>query len=179
MVPWAALWGQQMSAIVTVANRQRRLPLDLKSYKETYASLCAGVLDNLKESAPDHLEPELVDDIAEKGTFSVAFVSKKQIQKLNQEWMGKDYVTDVLSFPLDLEPPPSPEIPWEIGEIIISVERAEEQAKELGHSFEREMAFLFVHGMLHVLGFDHMEPAEERDMFGRQKQILDRLGITR
>jgi probable rRNA maturation factor len=70
-------------------------------------------------------------------------------------------------------------VPFEMGELIISAEKAQEQAEEYGHSFEREMAFLFVHGCLHVLGFDHLTKAEEKEMFSRQKQILDSCGFKR
>ena len=66
-----------------------------------------------------------------------------------------------------------------LGDIIISVERAREQAEEYGHSFEREIAFLTAHSMLHLLGYDHMTEEEEKDMFKRQKDILDNLGISR
>jgi probable rRNA maturation factor len=93
--------------------------------------------------------------------------------------MGKDAPTDVLSFPLELEEPPLPDLPWEVGEVIISAERAQEQAIEYQHTLERELCFLFVHGLLHVLGFDHMEPGDEKDMFSRQKEILHAAGIQR
>jgi len=121
----------------------------------------------------------MLEDMAERGQFSLVLVSDRQIRTLNKDWMGKDKPTDVLSFPLSIDPPPSVELPWEVGEIVISVEKAQEQAIDYGHSFEREMAFLFVHGMLHVLGFDHMEPKEEKEMFGRQKQILNAAGFKR
>ena len=66
-----------------------------------------------------------------------------------------------------------------LGDIIISVEKAQEQAEEYGHSLKRELAFLTVHSMLHLMGYDHMEKDEEEDMFRRQKEILERAGIPR
>lgn len=66
-----------------------------------------------------------------------------------------------------------------LGDIVISLERAAEQAKEYGHSFEREVAFLTVHSMLHLLGYDHMTPEDEEEMFGHQKKIMEKLGISR
>jgi probable rRNA maturation factor len=71
------------------------------------------------------------------------------------------------------------ELPRVLGDIIISIPKAEEQAKEYGHSFIRELGFLSVHGFLHLLGYDHMEKEEEEKMFSRQKEILDDHGLTR
>lgn len=176
MIPAA---GQQMSAKVTVTNRQRRLSVDARKIERMADKLSMGVFEHLLDDTPEHLDEEALEEMAERGLFSLVLVSNRQITTLNKDWMGKNKPTDVLSFPLSLDPPPSEELPWEVGEIVISLERAEEQAAEYGHSFEREMAFLFVHGMLHVLGFDHMKPDEEKDMFGRQKQILNAAGFKR
>ena len=66
-----------------------------------------------------------------------------------------------------------------LGDIVISLERAAEQAHEYGHTFEREVGFLTVHSMLHLLGYDHMTPEDEEEMFGYQKEILDEMGLTR
>ena len=168
-----------MSTTLTVSNRQRRFPLALPQLKLMCNELKAGVFADLMQDPPEHLDVESLEDMAERGLFSLALVSNRQIQKLNKEWMGKDRPTDVLSFPLSIDAPPSDELPWEVGEIIISVEKADEQATAFGHGLQRELAFLFVHGMLHVLGFDHIEPVDEKDMFGRQKRILDRAGFKR
>jgi probable rRNA maturation factor len=168
-----------MTSKISISNRQRGLELDLEYIEAMATKLSKGVLRNLSAKPPGHLEHSLLEALAERGDFSLVLVSNRQIQKLNKEWMGKNKPTDVLSFPLDLEPPPSKAIPWEVGEIVISVEKADEQALAYGHSFERELAFLFVHGMLHVLGFDHLEPDDEKDMFGRQKTILSKCGFNR
>ncbi len=69
--------------------------------------------------------------------------------------------------------------PFELGEVFISYEQAIKQAKEYNHSLERELAFLFVHGLLHILGFDHQKKSDEKEMFGRQKQILVKAGYAR
>lgn len=113
------------------------------------------------------------------------FVTNKVIKEMNKQFREKDSPTDVLSFPLIFDgeavdfPPDFGQEHFELGEVVISVERAEEQASDFGHTFEREIAFLFVHGVLHILGFDHMTDAQEKDMFGRQKVVLDACGISR
>lgn len=167
-----------MASQVTVSNRQRRIKIDGKSFAATAQRLFEAVLENVKIRPGKGLSKRLVKRLRESAQLSVVFVSNKEIQKLNKTWMGKDYPTDVLSFPMDLGEP-LPGLPYEIGELIISLEKAEEQASEYGHSFERELAFLFVHGCLHVLGFDHMNAKDEKDMFGRQREILDACGFPR
>lgn len=121
--------------------------------------------------------------------ISVTIVDNDEIQSLNSEFRGKDMPTDVLSFPMlefDEEGNAegaeySPETGNVLlGDIVISAERAKEQAESFGHSFLREMAFLTVHSMLHLLGYDHVDDAEgERLMFAKQKDILERMNITR
>lgn len=167
-----------MASQVQVINRQRKVKLDGKWFKSMVAELFQAVLDNLKNSPCEFLSKKQIKEIEKSGVLSVAIVSNKEIQKLNKEWRQKDYATDVLSFPLELEPELNG-IPFEIGELIISAEKAVEQARDYGHSFEREMAFLFVHGCLHIFGFDHMTAAEEKAMFGRQKKILNDCGYMR
>jgi probable rRNA maturation factor len=169
----------KMASKINISNRQRMLELDLQYVESMAIKLAHGVFANLSANPPAHLDDHLIEELAARGGFSLVLVSNRQIQKLNKEWMGKNRPTDVLSFPLDLEPPPSEQIPWEVGEIVISVEKADEQAESYGHSFERELAFLFIHGMLHILGFDHLEPDDEKDMFGRQKRILTKCGFKR
>ncbi|MBE3556604.1 MAG: rRNA maturation RNase YbeY [Firmicutes bacterium] len=104
-------------------------------------------------------------------------------QQLNQAFRGIDRATDVLSFPLT-EPGEPPVIDPDtgcrlLGEIVISVDRLRAQASEYGHSVAREAAFLAVHGLLHLLGYDHEEADAEAEMFGKQEAILQRAGITR
>lgn len=121
----------------------------------------------------------------------VMVTDNKNIKNLNAEYREIDRETDVLSFPM-LELVPGEEIkvsPFEIdettgtvmlGDIVISKEKAEAQAEEYGHSVEREMAFLTVHGMLHLLGYDHERSDEDEKLhFSRQEEILESMGIRR
>ena len=114
--------------------------------------------------------------------LSVSFTDDEGIRALNSEHRGIDKATDVLSFPLtDFEggdEPPMDEPCVALGDIVISVERARAQAEEFGHSFEREIAFLCVHSMLHLLGYDHVNSDEEdAEMRGRQSKILENMGL--
>ena len=113
---------------------------------------------------------------------SVTFTDNEGIRRINSEFRGIDKPTDVLSFPLtDFEggdEPPTDEPFISLGDIVISLERAREQAEEFGHSFERECAFLCVHSMLHLLGYDHVGSGEEdAEMRRRQSEILVRMGL--
>ncbi len=119
----------------------------------------------------------------EKCEISVTFTDNEGIRAVNREYRGIDKVTDVLSFPLkDFEGGEAPvtDAPeHSLGDVIISLERAQEQADEFGHSFEREVAFLCVHSMLHLLGYDHeRSTAEDREMRRRQSEILDKMGLS-
>ena len=113
------------------------------------------------------------------GDVCVLITDAEEIQRLNAGYRNIDRVTDVLTFPA-----------WEgdailcppdgyLGDIAICFERAEEQAQEFGHSLERELAFLAVHGALHLLGYDHMEPEDEKKMLTKQDEILNELGYLR
>ena len=112
-----------------------------------------------------------------KKEFNIIFVSKEEIQKINREYRKIDKVTDVISFALcdDKDIIQTDEL----GDIFICVDRAIEQADEYGHSVTREMAFLAVHGYLHLCGYDHMTPEDEKIMFKKQDEILNKAGITR
>lgn len=107
-------------------------------------------------------------DIKEDCECSVTFVDNEKIQEINAEYRDKNQPTDVISFALEEgeETPGLPEdAPRMLGDIIISVPKAVEQAKEYGHSLERELGFLAIHGFLHLLGYDHMTPDDERDVY--------------
>lgn len=113
---------------------------------------------------------------------SLMLTDDESIHEMNREYRGIDRPTDVLSFAL--EEGEEEEIfggPEEnlLGDIIISVETAVRQAEEYGHSVEREMSFLALHGMLHLLGYDHMEEEERQEMRAQEKAILAALGINR
>lgn len=114
--------------------------------------------------------------------LSVTFTDNAGIKALNSEYRGIDKETDVLSFPLtDFEggdEPPTDEPSVALGDIVISLERARAQAEEYGHSFEREVAFLTVHSMLHLMGYDHVNSDEEdAEMRRRQSEILEKMGL--
>ena len=115
---------------------------------------------------------------------SVSFVDNDEIRDLNKKFRGIDKATDVLSFPLfdyegESEEPPVDEMLGMLGDIVLSLEQAAAQAAEYGHSFEREVAFLTVHSMLHLLGYDHETGEEdEADMRRRQSAVMDLMGLT-
>ena len=114
--------------------------------------------------------------------ISVTFTDNEGIRAVNSQFRGIDAPTDVLSFPLtDYESvsfPVADEPESSLGDIVISLERANEQATEFGHSFEREIAFLTVHSMLHLLGYDHVDSEEEdAEMRRRQREILESMGL--
>ena len=115
---------------------------------------------------------------------SVTFTDNDGIHKLNRQFRGVDRPTDVLSFPLfdyngESEEPPVDELMGMLGDIVLSLEQAQLQGEEYGHGFEREVAFLTVHSMLHLLGYDHETGEEdEADMRHRQSEIMDRMGLA-
>ncbi|MDY0405541.1 rRNA maturation RNase YbeY [Virgibacillus sp. 179-BFC.A HS] len=124
------------------------------------------------------------EDVPDEAELSVSFVNNDEIQVINRDYRDKDQPTDVISFALQEDSDGELEIvgqnlPVVLGDIIISVDRAKEQAKEYNHSFEREMGFLAVHGLLHLLGYDHMNPEDEKVMFQRQDDILGAFHLER
>lgn len=112
----------------------------------------------------------------------VTLLDDEAIQELNRDYRGKDRPTDVLSFALNEgEEPKIVDAPEEelLGDILISLETAARQAEEYGHGLERELAYLTVHGMLHLLGYDHEDPEEQAEMRVEEEAILAALGIVR
>lgn len=114
--------------------------------------------------------------------LSVTFTDNDGIQAINAQFRGIDKPTDVLSFPLtdyeSVDFPVADEPESSLGDIVLSLERADEQAREFGHSFEREVAFLTVHSMLHLLGYDHVDSEEDdAEMRRRQREILVSMGL--
>ncbi|MBM7618099.1 putative rRNA maturation factor [Weissella uvarum] len=128
-------------------------------------------------------------DLPDNTEMSVTFVNNDEIQRYNREYRGLDKPTDVISFaiedddddlPLMLDEEMQAEIPKNIGDLIVSVDKIGEQAEYLEHSWERELGFLVVHGFLHLNGYDHMRSeADEKEMFDLQRKILDDYGLTR
>ena len=139
------------------------------------------------------LEEAMTDFIDGDVPLSVefVFVDEEEIRRLNRELRKTDKVTDVLSFPsledIKGEALYAEDFPYEIdeegnlmiGSIAVCVKRAEEQAEEYGHSFERELHYLLVHGIMHCLGYDHMTDEEKAEMREKEEYILNKLGITR
>lgn len=116
--------------------------------------------------------------------LSITFVHNDRIQEINREYREKDQPTDVISFAMEELGEGeialvNAEMPRVLGDIIISVDKAKEQAEEYGHSYTRELGFLCVHGFLHLLGYDHMTKKEEEVMFTLQREILDEFGLQR
>lgn len=116
--------------------------------------------------------------------MSLSFVDKNEIQEINRDYRGKDVPTDVISFALNDETDEIEILGLEeeintLGDVIICVEIAKEQAQEYNHSFDREIGFLAVHGLLHLLGYDHMEEDDEKIMFSKQEEILEQFGLRR
>ncbi|MBV7389181.1 MULTISPECIES: rRNA maturation RNase YbeY [Enterococcus] len=140
-------------------------------------------IDELLQFAADFLK------LPKDTEMSVTFMDNAAIQVINRDYRGKDAPTDVISFALEEEGEGEiavimndeelAEMPRELGDIMISTERAREQAEEYGHSFDREIGFLALHGFLHINGYDHMTPEDEKEMFGLQKEILDAYGLKR
>ncbi len=123
-----------------------------------------------------------VHGLSPTAEVSVTLVGDQEMQEINRDWRGIDNVTDVISFALDEgeEPEiiggPSEEL---LGEIVVCVPQAERQAVEYGHSFERELAYLIVHGMLHLLGYDHMNEEDKAVMRKEEEVVLQKLCLTR
>lgn len=123
-------------------------------------------------------------NVEEYSEISVTFVTNEKIQEINRDYRGKDKPTDVISFAMEEMGEGEIEIigidqPRVLGDLIISIPKAKEQAEEYGHSFLRELGFLAVHGFLHLLGYDHETEEEENVMFSMQRELLDEYGLKR
>ena len=115
----------------------------------------------------------------ENAIFNIIFIDNKEIREINREYRNVDRETDVISFALE----DNMDVVYDdfrlLGDIYISYEKAIEQAELYNHSVKREVFFLATHGILHLLGYDHMEEEDEKVMFGKQNELLDGYGITR
>ena len=128
-------------------------------------------------------EENIIDDI----DVYITLTNNQEIHKINKEYRDVDRPTDVLSFPMYEREEiyklkkgfDDDSIEKILGDIIVSIEKVKEQAIEYGHSFERELAYLVTHGMLHLLGYDHMLEEEQKVMREREEYILEKLNITR
>lgn len=116
---------------------------------------------------------------AKESIFTIIFVTPEEIHELNKQYRGVDRVTDVISFALEDAHDVSLTDVRVLGDIYICIDRMKEQALEYGHSETRELSFLTVHGLLHLLGYDHQTKEDEEVMFGIQRKILSDLNINR
>ncbi|MFQ6387279.1 rRNA maturation RNase YbeY [Priestia aryabhattai] len=126
----------------------------------------------------------IYENLQEDAEVSVTFVDNDRIQEINHQYRHKNQPTDVISFALeemgqDEMQIIGDEMPRVLGDIVISIPKAHEQAEEYNHSFMRELGFLTVHGFLHLLGYDHETSEDEKEMFTRQKDILEQYGLSR
>ena len=111
-------------------------------------------------------------------SFSVIIIDNEKIHEINKQYRGIDRPTDVISFALEEDE--NYEVKERLlGDIYISIDKVYEQAKEYNHSVKRELFFLVTHGFLHLLGYDHMTPEDEKEMFSLQEEILDNYGVKR
>ena len=160
---------RKMNLKIYFENEQEKLPL---TYKLKML---------VREAVEATLDLENYQNTAE---VSITFTDNEGIHELNKKYREVDRPTDVLSFPLfdfdgTSEEPPVDEMMNMLGDIVISLERAAEQAEEFGHSFEREVAFLTAHSMLHLLGYDHeLGEEEDREMREKQNIVMDMLGLS-
>lgn len=127
--------------------------------------------------------------LPENTEMSVTLMDNEHIHEINKKYRGVDKPTDVISFAIEEDDPDEVpiilledeefDIPKNIGDIMVSMDKVKEQAEYLGHSEDRELGFLVVHGFLHLNGYDHMKEEDEKEMFGLQREILDSYGLTR
>ena len=145
-----------MTVIITNEQDKIEIPTDWEQKINEVAAICLR-----EEQIPQEAEVDLL------------FVDNEAIREMNREYRDKDSATDVLSFPMyeaDEEIDEEEEILF--GDIVISLERAQEQCQEYGHSLEREVMYLLVHGLLHLAGYDHMEEEEKKEMRAQEEKLL-------
>lgn len=159
--------------------------MDLEIFDETKtASLeWLELIEKLLNYAGEYI------NLPDNTEMSVTLVDNAKIHEINRQYRGVDKATDVISFAIEEDDGSEEPIifaededfdfPKNIGDIFVSLDKVKEQAEYLGHSQERELGFLVVHGFLHLNGYDHMQPDDEKEMFGLQRKILDAYGLKR
>lgn len=130
-------------------------------------------------SSYENLINSIFSHITDDKIFNIIFTDEKRIRQINKDYRNIDKVTDVISFALNDNDKCNFNAEDELGDIFICIPRAKEQAKDYGHSIEREVGFLAVHGYLHLSGYDHMTEEDEKIMFARQEEILINAGLER
>ena len=154
----------------------------MKIYFEEGHAVPEELLQKMTEAAEYAVDSENMHNLdKQRCEISVTFVDLDEIHELNKQYRGVDKPTDVLSFPqfddLEEEIPEVCEIC--LGDVVICEQKAREQAEEFGHSFERELVYLFTHSVLHLLGYDHMEEDEKKAMRAREEEIMKQIGLMR
>lgn len=132
-------------------------------------------LNELKEFLENVCHDEKLDNVM----FNVIIVDNERIHAINKEYRGIDRETDVISFALEDDKTFNRTDIRILGDIYISLDKVISQSEEYGHSFKRELFFLALHGLLHLLGYDHMKKEDEIVMFGKQEEVLKKYGIER
>ena len=150
----------------------------MEIYFEDGQAVSEEIRKTMERAACRCLETEGVD--GQRAELSVTFVDPEEIRVLNRDYRGVDKVTDMLSFP---QFEGADEMPQQgelcLGDVVICREKAAGQAEEFGHSFEREIIYLFTHSVLHLLGYDHMTDEDKRQMRQREEEVMEYLGIGR
>ncbi len=161
-------------------------------------------LECINDQQEHEISPELITKLelllvkagesegVEEGEVTLSLITDEEMRQLNQTYRGIDKTTDVLSFAMRETVGDELEIFFNeddeengsildelLGDVVISVPRAVQQSKEYGHSLEREIGFLFIHGFLHLIGYDHQDETSEKVMIAKQEQILREAGLTR
>ncbi|CAI2603892.1 Endoribonuclease YbeY [Apilactobacillus kunkeei] len=159
--------------------------MDLEIYDKTKDGVDQKYID-LVEDVLQFASKAL--ELKDNTEMSVTFVNNDEIKEINSKYRGVDRATDVISFaiedgdddfPLIMDDEMAAEIPENIGDIFVSIDKVAEQAEFLDHSYERELGFLVVHGFLHLNGYDHMKQEDEDVMFPLQRNIMDDYGLKR
>lgn len=147
-------------------------------YIDEGQKLDCKMLEKMQEAGDFLMGEEGID--TDRAEISLTLVEPEEIKSLNAEYRNVDSVTDVLSFPQfeDKEQMPS-ESELCLGDVVICVERAQQQAEEYGHSFEREMVYLLVHSLLHLLGYDHMDDDEKAIMREKEEHVMEHVDLRR
>ena len=155
--------NDKIRVIITNSQKKVRVPTGMRML---IRRSCIAVLRNEEFEGPAEV--------------SVTFVDNDEIRKLNAQYRDKDIETDVLSFPMgcdgeyDTNPGTGAKI---LGDVVLSMEKAMDQANLYGHSLDREVGYLTVHSMLHLLGYDHMEPLDKVHMREREESVMRQLGL--
>ena len=140
--------------------------------------------ETVKRVFDECFEEEKIED--SKLYITITFTNPENIQKINKEYRNIDKATDVLSFPMFEKKELENKIQEKdflhediLGDIVISIEKVKEQAKEYGHSFERELSYMLVHGFYHLMGYDHIEEEDKKEMRKKEEKVLEKLKIVR